>query len=160
MNLLQQLANRLREVLLNGTWIANTNFQDQLSSVTFNQAVQQIDSLNTIALFTYHINYFIEGLIHFFENRRLDIRDKYSFDMPQLHSNAEWEEMKNKLSQNAEEFAQWVEQMSDDQINTNFVKDEYGTYARNVDAIIEHSYYDLGQISLIKKMAQSQNTAI
>ncbi len=29
----QILANRFREVLLNGTWIANTNFKDQLTNM-------------------------------------------------------------------------------------------------------------------------------
>lgn len=30
MNQSLQIANRFREVILNGTWIANTNFKDQL----------------------------------------------------------------------------------------------------------------------------------
>ena len=42
--------------------------------------------------------------------------------------------------------------MSDDKLTDVFVKEEYGTYHRNINAIIEHSYYHLGQISLIKKL--------
>lgn len=29
----KQLANRLDEILLNGTWVANTNYKDQLDSL-------------------------------------------------------------------------------------------------------------------------------
>ncbi len=52
-----QIANRFREVLLNGKWIANTNFQEQLNTITWQQATTKIGSLNTIAALTYHINY-------------------------------------------------------------------------------------------------------
>ena len=35
------IANRLREVLLNGKWIANTNFKEQLLSVSWEQAIKK-----------------------------------------------------------------------------------------------------------------------
>lgn len=53
---------------------------------------------------------------------------------------------------NAEQFANCVEKMSDEQLEKSFVDEKYGNYRRNIEAIIEHSYYHLGQISLIKKM--------
>jgi len=43
------IANRIREVLLNGHWIANTNYKEQILSTNWQQATQKIDSLNTIA---------------------------------------------------------------------------------------------------------------
>ncbi|PZU22586.1 MAG: DUF1572 domain-containing protein, partial [Chryseobacterium sp.] len=33
-----QLAKRFREVMLDGLWIANTNFKDQLKDVSWEQA--------------------------------------------------------------------------------------------------------------------------
>ena len=51
-----QLANRSREVMLDGKWIANTNLQDQLQHVTLELAETQIANLNTIAKLTFHIN--------------------------------------------------------------------------------------------------------
>ena len=55
----QQLANRLREVILNGRWIANTNYLDQLADLNYEQANTGISNLNSIALLTVHINYYI-----------------------------------------------------------------------------------------------------
>ena len=52
------IANRLREVLLNCHWIANTNYKEQIESVNWEQATQKIGILNTIAALTYHINYY------------------------------------------------------------------------------------------------------
>jgi hypothetical protein len=33
-----------------------------------------------------------------------------------------------------------------------FIDEKYGTFLRNIEGVIEHSYYHLGQISLIRKM--------
>jgi hypothetical protein len=65
------IANRFREVILDGTWIANTNFQKQLSDVTFEEAVMKVSTLNTIANLTFHVNYYVSGLVHFFETGKL-----------------------------------------------------------------------------------------
>ena len=53
---------------------------------------------------------------------------------------------------NAEKFANQVELMSDEKLEEIFVDEKYGNYRRNIEGVIEHSYYHLGQISLIKKM--------
>jgi hypothetical protein len=42
--------------------------------------------------------------------------------------------------------------MPEEKLNQVFVDEKYGTYQRNIDAMIEHAYYHLGQIVLIKKM--------
>ena len=53
------LANRIREVLLNGKWIANTNFKEQIINVNWEKAVQKIGNINSIAMLTFHINYYL-----------------------------------------------------------------------------------------------------
>lgn len=147
-----QLAKRFREVLLDGLWIANTNFKDQLSDVNMEKATTKVDSLNTIAMLTFHIDYYIAGLIHVFEGGDLEIRDQYSFDLPPLESEEQWANLKSKLWRDAEKFATLLEQMPDSKMNEVFVDEKYGTYLRNIDGMIEHCYYHLGQITLIKKL--------
>jgi hypothetical protein len=147
-----QLAKRFREVVLDGLWIANTNFKHQLSDVTWEQAITKIGSLNTIAMLTFHIDYYIAGLVHVFEGGNLEIRDKYSFDLPPLESQQQWEDLLNKLWNDAEKFATLLEQMPDSKMDEGFVDEKYGTYLRNIDGMIEHCYYHLGQITLIKKL--------
>jgi len=48
-------------------------------------------------------------------------------------------------------FADHMARLSDTQLDAVFVKETYGTYRRNIEAIIKHSYYHLGQISLLRK---------
>lgn len=147
-----QLAKRFREVMLDGLWIANTNFKDQLKDISLEQATAKVGSLNTIAMLTFHIDYYIAGLINVFEGGDLEIRDQFSFDLPSIESQEKWEELLHKLWNDSEKFTVLLEQMPDYKMNEVFVDKKYGTYLRNIDGMIEHAYYHLGQISMIKKM--------
>jgi hypothetical protein len=146
------IASRLREVLLNGHWIANTNYKEQILSINWEQAIQKVDSLNTIAALTYHINYYLAGLLNAFENGKLEISDKYSFDIQQISSETDWNKLVTDFLYNSEKFSNQVEQMNDNLFDQPFIDEKYGSYLRNIEGVIEHSYYHLGQISLIKKM--------
>ncbi|SHG34288.1 DinB family protein [Chryseobacterium sp. OV279] len=152
MSLASQLAKRFREVLLDGLWIANMNFKDQLSDVTWEQAVTKVDSLNTIAMLTFHIHYYIAGVLNVLEGGDLEIKDQFSFDLPPIESEEQWKDLLNRLWSDSEKFASLVEQIPDDKLGDVFVDEKYGTYRRNIEGMIEHSYYHLGQITLIKKM--------
>lgn len=152
MNLSKQLADQFREVQLNGTWVVNTNLKAELSDVTWEQAIAKVGDHNTIAALTFHLNYYVAGLVRVFEGGPLDIRDKYSFDMPPIESPADWEKLRHKTSSDAERFADFVEQMPEEKLTGPFIEEKYGTYYRNIQAMIEHSYYHLGQIVLIKKL--------
>lgn len=157
MSITSQLAKKFREVLLDGKWIANTNFKEQLSDVAWEQATTKIDSLNTIAMLTFHIHYYIAGLVNVFEGGDLEIKDKFSFDLPPIESQEQWEALLNKLWNDSEKFATLLEQMPDSKLDEVFVNEKYGTYLRNIDGMIEHSYYHLGQITLIKKLILSKH---
>ncbi len=152
------LASRLQEVLLDGKWIANTNFKEQITSVNWQQATQKVGNLNTIAVLTFHINYYLKGLNQVFDGGNLDIKDKYSFDTPEISSENHWNQLVQEFLNNAEKFIQHVQTLDEATLNQAFVKAEYGSYHRNIEAQIEHSYYHLGQISLLKKLInQDQN---
>ncbi len=151
------IASQLREVLLNGKWIANTNLKEQLSSITWEQAIQKVDNLNTIALLTFHINYYLKGILNVFNGGELEIRDKYSFDLPEIKSEADWNKLIKDFLSNSEMFANQVEQMNDNLLDQPFVDEKYGSYLRNIEGVIEHSYYHLGQVSLIKKMIMQRH---
>jgi hypothetical protein len=146
------IASRLREVLLDGHWIANTNFKEQLLSVNWEQATQKIGNLNTIAALTYHLNYYLAGLLAALENGKLEISDKFSFDLPEIKSEEEWDKLVTAFLNNSKTFADRVEQMDDSIFDQPFVDEKYGSYLRNIEGVIEHSYYHLGQVSLLRKM--------
>jgi len=147
-----ELASRLREVFLDGLWIANTNYKNQLEHISWDQATQSIAPLNSIAHLVFHINYYLEGLIDAFNHGRLTIKDAHSFDLPKITKESEWRLLVDSLIRNASAFAEKVEKLEDSDLDRPFLDGTYGTTVRNIEGVIEHSYYHLGQITLIKKL--------
>lgn len=152
MNKSQAIANRFREVTLNGTWIANTNFKHQLANLNWKIATTKYGSLNSIALLAQHIHYYINGIKNVCLGGDLEIKDKFSFDFKPMESQLEWEVFLNTFWQDSEEFASLIEQMAETKLDEVFIEAKYGSYQRNIDAMIEHSYYHLGQIVLLRKL--------
>lgn len=152
----KQIANRWREVILNGTWIANTNYRNELDGLNYETANTQVGTLNTIAALTQHIHYYIAGVLNVFNGGTLDISDKFSFDFPPVESQAQWDTIQQRLFDDTEAFARHVEGMDAEQLAEVFVEEKYNSYYRNIEAMIEHSYYHLGQIVLIKKLVSAK----
>ena len=119
------IASRLREVLLNGHWLANTNIKEQIQSINWQQATQKIDNLNTIAALTFHLNYYLAGLINAFENGKLEISDKYSYDLPPITSETEWNKLVSEFIANSDKFAKIVEQMDETDFDKPFINEKY-----------------------------------
>lgn len=147
----KDLANRLREVILNGSWIANTNFLQQASTIDWKVARASLGSHNSIALLYFHVDYYIAGVLQVLKGGDLTISDKFSFDAPSIENEKDWKALVKQLENNAENFAKAIENLSEEKLQESFVDPKYGSYLRNIEGIIEHSYYHLGQVSLLKK---------
>lgn len=151
MNLPQQLATHFRSVHFGGNW-TSVNLKEQLADVTWQQATTKINSFNTIAALVFHMNYFVGGIGKFLQGEPLTIKDKYSFDCPPIGSETDWQELQDKTWREAEEFASLVEQLPEERLAATFVDEKYGSYYRNLQGIVEHTHYHLGQIVILKKM--------
>lgn len=146
------LSSRFKEALLHGEWIGNTNYQKSLASVNWQQATQRFGSLNTIAILIYHINYYLAGTIKVFEGGPWEVEDQYSFDCPPIQSQEAWETLRDEMLANADIYGKHVAKLSEEQLDSIFVDESHGSYRRNIEGMIEHSYYHLGQITFLKKM--------
>jgi hypothetical protein len=72
--------------------------------------------------------------------------------MSPIKSQEDWEKLYNKTWIDAEKLAILVKQMPENKLEEVFVDEKYGNYYRNLTVLVNHSYYHLGQIVLIKKM--------
>ncbi|TMI85010.1 MAG: DUF1572 domain-containing protein [Bacteroidetes bacterium] len=151
MNVTAQVAKQLRDVHFGGNWTAS-NLKQHLSDVTWQQATTKIPSFNTIAALVYHMNYYVSAVIKVLQGGPLDAHDKYSFDHPPVLSQQDWENLLDKTWVDAETLATLIEQVPDAKLSENFLDGKYGTWYRNLDGVVEHIHYHLGQIVLIKKM--------
>lgn len=147
-----ELANRFRELFLNGTWIANTNYKDQLENLDWEMAISKLESMNSISVLAQHVHYYVNGIKNVFKGGNLEIRDRYSFEFPAIESQSQWNAFLSKFWNDSENLAELIGKLPDEKLNQSFVDDKYGTYLRNIDGMIEHGYYHLGQIVLTKKL--------
>lgn len=151
MNLSSQTAKHFRDVHFGGNW-TSVNLKETLADVSWQQAVTKVDTFNTIAALVYHMNYYVSAVLKVLQGQPLAASDKFSFDLPVIQSEADWESLLHKTWADAENFASLVEQLPENRYGEIFVDDKYGTYFRNMHGIIEHIHYHLGQIVVIKKL--------
>ncbi|MBX2815637.1 MAG: DUF1572 domain-containing protein [Saprospiraceae bacterium] len=148
------LAGRLQEVLLDGTWIAQTNLQEQLNNTSWEQANSKMGNHHSLAELVFHVDYYVGGILNVFNGGDLEIRDQYSWDTEPLRSEEDWLQRVRAFVMHAQALVDKIMHTPDSQWSRPFVKEAYGTYERNIDGLIEHSYYHFGQISLLRKLLQ------
>jgi hypothetical protein len=151
MSLTTQIAKHFREVHFGKNW-TSVNLKETLTGVNWQQATTKIYSLNTIATLVFHINYYVSAITMVLKGEPLTAHDKYSFDLPPIQNQEDWEKLLNKTWSDAENFALLIEQLPESKLAETFSDEKYGTYYRNLHGIIEHTHYHLGQIVLIKKI--------
>jgi hypothetical protein len=158
MNLSQQIAKHFRDVYFgkNWTWV---NLKDTLEGITWEQATAKVHSFNTIAVLVFHIHYYIGVATKVLQGGPVDGHDKYAFDAPPIRSQDDWGTLVNKVFSEGEAFAKLIEQLPETKFDEIFGQEKYGTYYRNLQGIIEHTHYHLGQIALIKKIVQQPEPA-
>jgi hypothetical protein len=156
MSVTAQLAKHFRDIHFGGNW-TSSSLQQHLSSVTWQQATTQVHSFNTIVTLAYHTGYYVTVLKKVLEGGPLDAKDAYSFNHPPIQSQHDWGQLLNGLWVAAESTAQLIEQLPEHRLWHDFTDPKYGNYYRNIQGIIEHAHYHLGQIVLIKKILEQQN---
>lgn len=154
----KQIAKHFRDVFFGGNW-TTVNVKDTLADVTLQQATTKIHDLNTIATLVFHINYYVYPVLKVLQNQPMVASDKFSFNLPPITSDEDWQKLVARVLAEAEELATQIEQLDDAKLQDVFANPKYGNYYRNLLGIIEHTHYHLGQITLIKKIIQESGKA-
>src|SRR6476660_2963612 len=110
-----QIAKHIRELYTGGNW-TGSNMNQVLHGVTWEQAVTRTDSTNTIATLVFHTNYYFSALIKVLQGGKLEAHDKFSFDLPPIGSQQDWEELVEKTFSEAEELATLIEKLPDQKL--------------------------------------------
>ncbi len=151
MGIVQHLAKGIRDVHFGGNWTSSC-FKEQLKGVSWEVAIQSPMGMNSIAALVYHTHYYISVVIPVFQGGQLNASDKFSFDCPSIENSEDWDELLNRVWSDAEMLASLIELLPENRLWEPFTDEKYGNYYRNIQGIIEHCHYHLGQIVLIKKM--------
>jgi len=155
MSLNAQISKHLKDVYFGGNW-TSVNFKDTLADITWQQATTKVYQLNTIATLVYHCGYYLSALYRVLHGEPLNAKDEYSFNLPSVQSQRDWENLLEKTFADAAHCARLIKELPERKLNDDFTDRKFGSYYRNMAGIIEHSHYHLGQIVIIKKIILSE----
>ena len=153
MNQTEYIVSRLEEVLTKGEWVTGTNYLKEIKDLNWQIAVATPNGLNSVAGLVFHINYYLEGVNTALKDGVLEISDANSFDGFAVSNETEWKALVMRFEMSANRFIETVRHLFLADLQECFFKAEYGTVLRNIDVMVEHCYYHLGQIRLIKKLS-------
>ncbi|HBH05044.1 MAG TPA: DUF1572 domain-containing protein [Flavobacteriales bacterium] len=145
-----QLANNYRQFYFGPNWAAS-HFREQVMDITIEAAFIKMEGSHSIAELVYHIHYYTRSAAGVLKGGPLEGKDKFSFDVPILASQSEWEKFLDQIWKEAKEMIVLIENLPEERLWETFVEQKYGNYFRNLFGLVEHGYYHLGQIALIKK---------
>lgn len=125
-----------------------------MADVTWQQATHQVFSINTIATLVYHTHYYVAAVNKVLKGGELEAHDKYSFANPPIHSQEDWDNLLNKVWEEAETFEGLLKKLPEATLWEIFLR-------RNIDVAtlvgsLNIPIIILGQIAVIKKIIQQQ----
>ena len=138
MTITHQIAKHFRDVHFGGNW-TSVNLNDTLKDVSWEQAIEKVYSLNTIATLHYHINYYVTAITKVLEGGPLDAKDAYSFSHQPIQSAGDWERILAEANEAAAKLTGLIEQLPENRLSALFAEEKYGTVYRNLTGLIEHT---------------------
>lgn len=157
MSISKEIANQIKEVHFGGNWTAS-NLKEQLSDVSWEEANKSIYACNSIATLVFHMNYYIKTVTRVLQGHPLNSKDTESFKHQIIDSAETWAKAKEQFFEEATIFETLIKAIPEEKLWQDFTDPKYGTYYRNLMGIIEHFYYHLGQLVLIKKIIKSEDS--
>jgi len=154
MNIAKQLAKNLRALYFGKNWTA-VDFRRALEDVTWEEASKSIQGSNSILTLVHHTMYYMKVQLPVFDGDELVASDKESFIHDALTSDIEWASLQKEMFDLVEKYARKIEGLSEDTFDLPFGEEKYGSYFRNIQGVIEHSHYHLGQIVILAKLVKS-----
>ncbi len=153
MNTPQTIAKHLHELFFGNSWTgSHCNITTQLEGITWKQATQQVEGFNSIATLLYHLSYYVTIQKGVLLGEGLNGSDKESFETPSVTDEASWDSLKQHVFKDVDVVCGLLQEFPEDQLQNDFDVPKYGSNLRNFMGLLEHSYYHLGQIVLLKKM--------
>jgi uncharacterized damage-inducible protein DinB len=154
MKLTDLISFHIKEVYEGNNW-TDVNIADTIKGINWQQAQQQTaGSTNTIASLLHHLYYWNGIIRQRMKGETPVIPEMNGYDVPVLNNEEEWNTLKEKTHQSFTELADAVKNFPEEKLQDNYASSIPSTYYRNFQGIVEHAYYHLGQIVILKKLSQ------
>jgi Protein of unknown function (DUF1572) len=147
-----ELARHIREIHFGNNW-TDVDMTMVLKDVTWQQAVATpIPNANSIAVLVFHMNFYLNYVHKSIKEGVYPFEHNDSFKVSPIQSETDWQALLQKTWDDAEAFAQTVEKLSVSPNFFNAVPPYHNSFYKNLQGIVEHNHYHLGQIVLLKKL--------
>lgn len=147
----RQVASHFHDVFFGSPWTGK-NYFDALADVHLNMACFRLQDTNSIATIVNHIAYYLAPVRKTLQGLPLEASDRASFEIPEPATEDTFAKAKAYLFSEAKNIVSVINEMTDEQMLSDFYGNKYGNCYKNIVGIIEHCHYHLGQIILIKKV--------
>ena len=155
MKLTTEIAQHIEDLFFNGGWVG-TDVKSIIEPVDWQEATQKIEELNRIIDLFYHLGYYVTVQLNFLNTGKVVGNDKESWKNEQVDSETKWLDLKEKTWRETQELVAAIRVLEEEKMEMDFGDEKYGSYHRNFLGLLEHTYYHLGQIAVLKKLVNKQ----
>jgi uncharacterized damage-inducible protein DinB len=156
MQITNTIASHIKECFEGENW-TDVNIADTIENVTWQQAQQQTAaSQNTIASLLHHIYYWNGIMLQRIVGINPSVPETNGFDVGELKNENDWNDLKEKTRASFMQLADAVKNFPEEKL---FEVSPTGksSYYKNFQGIVEHTYYHLGQIVILKKLINNKS---
>src|SRR5438045_2901321 len=104
MKLTALMARQFRDLHFGENW-TGVSLKETVKDLSWQEAVEKIESFNTIATLMYHTHYYVQTVSRVLLGQPLQGKDRDSFEHPPVLSQADWERLLERVWKDAEDFA-------------------------------------------------------
>jgi uncharacterized damage-inducible protein DinB len=155
MNTAKLVAQHLLDVYKGNNW-TEVNIADTLKDVTLSEAIIVTEaSSNTIAALVHHLAFWNRAMTARLKGLEMKIPEDNGYCTPELKTEADWQRIRNDNLASATERAETISNIDKERLFQPIVPGRSSIY-KNVQGMVEHIHYHLGQIVILKKLIRRQ----
>ena len=148
------IAEHIMQVYAGDNW-TDVSIAATIAGINFQQAQQHTaGSPNTIASLLHHLSYWNGIIMQRMQGNNPSIPETNGFDVPELKNENDWNELKEKAHQSFIQLAQAVKNFPEEKLDKTYAEGKSSFY-KNLQGIVEHAHYHLGQIVIIKNLLKA-----
>lgn len=158
LNITDLIARHLLEVHEGDNW-TEVNIRETLQDLPLAAALERTPaSANTIAGLLHHISFWNRVVGQRIAGVAPEIPEDNGFLHPPLHTEADWLALQQDNLRSAQELAAVIKSIPGERLEEPILPGASSVY-RNLQGIVEHTHYHLGQIVILKQWLQKQGRA-